>query len=649
MREPKLSLVALFFLVACSETTAPVVYVEPTPPPAPSASGTPRPTPTPTPTTNPTPPTPTPAGDLPPLFAEPVRHARAAPLAGGTLLVTGDGTTAVAADPDRDRVFLVDLATLAVRAVPLAENDEPGRVAPGPPGRVFVAARRGGVVAAIDLATGSVALRVPVCNAPRGLAYDAALGRVHVACRSGQLVSLDAATGAVVSTLSLDEDLRDVVVSNGTLVVTRFRSAEVLVADALGQVVRRGTPAPPANIPGMRAAVGFRAIPHPSGTVTIAHQLVSDGALGTGLGAYYGGGCNTGGAVIQALTTVQPNGSPIPWIPPNPGQPIPPAQPLDRPDGLYSASISVPGTVGPTDIAFSPDGTRLALLVPGNAWVVTQPLLQLFVTTIDDPSGVAPTGFGPCGPARSEGRHVPGEPVAVAFDANGRYLVQSREPAFLALEGDIFVPLATDSHFDTGFAMFHMNSNGVSCASCHPEGGDDGHVWSFAGVGLRRSQALEGGVSRRTPFHWSGDLATFDALFDEVMLERMTLPVVPPRTSVAALATWLDTIPALPASDDLDPAAVERGRTLFFDAAIGCSTCHSGLAYADDVAHDVGTGGHFVTPSLLGVGLRAPLFHDGCAPTLRARFGPCGGSTHGNTDALDDAQVDDLVVFMKSL
>src|SRR5690242_17970584 len=36
------------------------------------------------------------------------------PIQGGTLLVARDGVTAVAADPDRDAVYLVDLAAVAL-------------------------------------------------------------------------------------------------------------------------------------------------------------------------------------------------------------------------------------------------------------------------------------------------------------------------------------------------------------------------------------------------------------------------------------------------------------------------------------------------------------------------------------------------------
>jgi hypothetical protein len=65
---------------------------------------------------------------------------------------------------------------------------------------------------------------------------------------------------------------------------------------------------------------------------------------------------------------------------------------------------------------------------------------------------------------------------------------------------------------------------------------------------------------------------------------------------------------------------------------------------------DVGTGGEFQVPSLIGVGYRAPFIHTGCAKTLRDRFDPeCGGDKHGNTKDLSDAQIDDLTAYLESL
>jgi cytochrome c peroxidase len=100
----------------------------------------------------------------------------------------------------------------------------------------------------------------------------------------------------------------------------------------------------------------------------------------------------------------------------------------------------------------------------------------------------------------------------------------------------------------------------------------------------------------------------------------------------------------------LDAASVERGKALFENDQLACSTCHGGSDFTDNQPHDVGTGKAFITPSLIGVGVRAPLFHDGCAATLEGRFGPCGGGdAHGVTSRLTKAEEGDLVAYMRSL
>src|SRR4051794_20451409 len=79
------------------------------------------------------------------------------PLTGGTLLALSDGTTAVASDPDRDQVYIVDLSTNAVRAtVALQAGDEPGRLVEDGAGQVHVALRRGGAVVSIDPVGGTI-------------------------------------------------------------------------------------------------------------------------------------------------------------------------------------------------------------------------------------------------------------------------------------------------------------------------------------------------------------------------------------------------------------------------------------------------------------------------------------------------------------
>src|SRR5205814_63918 len=101
-----------------------------------------------------------------------------------------------------------------------------------------------------------------------------------------------------------------------------------------------------------------------------------------------------------------------------------------------------------------------------------------------------------------------GQVVAVALTPNRRWVAQSREPPFLSAgEGgfpDVRVDLPGGRREDTGHTIFHASAgafSNIACASCHPEGGDDGHTWKLA-EGARRSMSLHGGVV--TPLHWEG-------------------------------------------------------------------------------------------------------------------------------------------------
>jgi cytochrome c peroxidase len=309
---------------------------------------------------------------------------------------------------------------------------------------------------------------------------------------------------------------------------------------------------------------------------------------------------------------------------------------------LGDGSVLLPEAVLPVDLATN--GRELAVVAAGNTF--NDGLAQVFVVNA---TAVRGTNGGCVATVRG---NVPGQAVAVAFDANDALLVQTREPASLhIMSGDRHhvsktISLATDSVADTGHAIFHSNSGGfVACASCHAEGADDGHVWTFDGVGPRRTPSLLGTVANTEPFHWDGDQKDLRDLVDHIFVERMSGPKVGDEQLVA-LRGWLFAQPApvkLHAQNDV----AGTGAALFQER---CTSCHAGPMLTNNETVDVGTGGVFQVPSLVGVGWRQSLMHSGCGRKLADRFdASCGGTLHGKTKDLSAEQIANLVDFLETL
>jgi hypothetical protein len=247
--------------------------------------------------------------------------------------------------------------------------------------------------------------------------------------------------------------------------------------------------------------------------------------------------------------------------------------------------------------------------------------------------------------------------LAAAYRATGRVLMQRRRPAALVVDNRDYVDtiyLPAEEALDPGNDLFHVfTPSGIACASCHPEGGDDGHVWDFA-MTRRRTQPLLGGLLGTAPFHWSGDQPDMGAIMTSALEERMGARGTVTPSSVAEMSAWLDSLPA-PRGLTRDSEVVARGRVLFEDATVGCAGCHSGPQLTDSRTVDVGTGAAFQVPSLLGVAHRAPWLHDGCATTLEAVLdGTCQAAgapvgAHGDVSGLDASALADLIAYVESL
>jgi cbb3-type cytochrome c oxidase subunit III len=561
-----------------------------------------------------------------PEFGPIVRQAEPPPpISGGTLAVDPSGAIAVAADSDRDRVYVVDLPTRALRhTVELPHRSEPGRVTIDARGRAHVVLRASGEVATIDLASGAVSRR-GACPAPRGIAYDKTKNVLHVACAGGDLLTMAPDGGAPTRRLTVGRDLRDVVVAGGRLFATKFREAKLVSISSDGRMQTD-----PAALGGNLAWRAIAVPVEPSGD-PVADHLAPQAAVveqdpaqepvrpepggygSSSAGLNSGGEC---GGDIGIVST--------------------------RLELVGSGSVRIPSAVLPVDLATN--GREFVVVAAGNAF--TKELPQLFVVHAEN----LQQGRRECVPTVQG--NVPGQAVAVAFDGQDELVVQTREPAALHIMTEDrrrpwkTITLSTDSKMDTGHAIFHSNAGGqLACASCHAEGADDSRAWEFVGMGPRRTPSLLGTLPDTEPFHWDGEMSDLRVLVDHVFVERMSGPKLD-DTQVDALKNFIFKLPA-PAKLRTEADVPPRGKELFQQR---CTACHSGPLLTNNKTVDVGTGFPAQVPSLVGLGWRSPFIHTGCAKTLFDRFEPgCGGAMHGDTRDLTQDQIADLVAYLETL
>lgn len=574
------------------------------------------------------------------------------PISGGSLLVTNDDRFAVAADPDRDVVHVVQLDDIGlVRSFDFAQGDEPGRVVEGPDGRVHVVLRGGAGIASIDPSGVSPPAEIAVCDSPRGIDVTRE-GIVIVACAGGELVRVD--EGETTTIARLEPDVRDVVVLGEHLLVSRFRRADVTVLDRDGEVVRTMRPerrAPrrddehEARVDDEVVAEGasddgaprepntaFRLRRHGDRAFLLAQRspVVVPGAGGGG-GAAYGGGGAAGAAsasevasgpseVVARTSDVVLAGAPV----------VETIVAEVHPDHIGPPFVARDVVLG-VDVAVDCARSQVAIAVPseigGDESQRTRRILA--GTLLAGSSTVLPSLEPPA---------IDGQPTAVAFTSDGRLVALSREPSSLYVAGES-VPLSSVSRRDGGHDLFHVRSGTMACASCHPEAGDDGQVWNEDGT-PRRTRALRGGLLETLPFHAAGDVADMEA----ILARRM--PALAERAAHAdAVSFWLDALaPATPPFVD-DPGPAARGAELF--ESHRCATCHALPLGTSPGRHDVGTGGPREVPWLLELAFRAPYMANGCARTIEeALVPPCGGAAHGALGELGPRERSDLAAFL---
>ncbi|MEL6180537.1 MAG: c-type cytochrome, partial [Myxococcota bacterium] len=211
----------------------------------------------------------------------------------------------------------------------------------------------------------------------------------------------------------------------------------------------------------------------------------------------------------------------------------------------------------------------------------------------------------------------------------------------------------------------------MSCEMCHIEGTEDGLVW-FTNDGPRQTPLLADRVPGTEPFNWVGSEAGIvDNMVETV--ERMGGEGLD-SAMMDSIEGFMHLMPGPTLADAHQSRALnaleQEGQALFFDATVGCGSCHSGTHTTDGKNYDVGTSTWveqelqnirasfgqidsvdpplYNTPSLKGLRYTSPYLHDGSASTLMEVLERTA-TTMGRTDHLTTRQRQALVAYLLTL
>ena len=196
-----------------------------------------------------------------------------------------------------------------------------------------------------------------------------------------------------------------------------------------------------------------------------------------------------------------------------------------------------------------------------------------------------------------------------------------------------------------------------SCASCHPDARADGLNWDLLNDGIGNPKSTKNMLlAHQTPPSMGLGIRATAEVAVRAGIKHIQFAVRPEEDAIA-IDEYLKSLTPVPSPElvngQLSEAAV-RGEKVFETA--GCAECHPAPLYTNLKTYnfDMGTfldeGKAFDTPTLVEVWRTAPYLHDGRAATVRdvlTIHNP--ENKHGETTDLNEAELDDLVAYVRSL
>jgi mono/diheme cytochrome c family protein len=261
-------------------------------------------------------------------------------------------------------------------------------------------------------------------------------------------------------------------------------------------------------------------------------------------------------------------------------------------------------------------------------------------------------------------------PTGVAYADDDLYVWSSYERVLTRIDnklgsgGDGFDVVSDTAErpptpFEVGRRLFHrtdsrrISGDGRACASCHPDGRDDGLVWSSPD-GPRQTPMLAGRLADTAPFGWTGGAATVREHLKQTFARLGGSGL--DDASLYALLTYVAQMappPVVAIGAPGDPG-IAAGKRIFESYDTGCSSCHDpSRAFSDGESHEVGSASTgdlvkaFETPSLRGVGGTAPYFHDGRYGSLEELLRK--SQAMAETKQLSEEELAHLAAYLRTL
>ena len=559
-------------------------------------------------------------------------------LATSSIGLTPDGTTLFVVNPDSGSVSAIDTASETTLAE-LVIGRDPRMLTVGPAGqRLYVTSQASATLTILETHPFSVLTKLRVGPEPYGVVADPNGHLVYVAASGADRIDIvDTELTQVVATIPVQARPKGLALStDGTrLYVTHFLSGTVSVIDLPSRSVRTVIATGPESNIAQRIVLhptnGRAYLPHIRSNVSNPHPLFDTTLF----------------PVVSVLDLATEHHLLTERLE---------LSVVDRPVNL------------PFDLALSSDGQRMHIVHLGSGDLSVIDLANRQVLAHIE------VGDGPRG-------------IVLTPDDRTAYVANALSDDVSVVDLHTFeevtrIPVTTSPlspELKRGKLLFTSSRSTrlsrdrwMSCESCHFDGEQDGRTWLFPD-GPRNTTSLRG-LAETHPLHWSADrdeVQDFEFTIRELqagtgLLEDPHPELGQPNTGLSddldALAAFVESLQPKPSpfrwADGTLTLEAERGQAIFHRAYVGCADCHVPPLFTDLRVHDIGTGHGpgellgpgFDTPSLRGVWHTAPYLHDGRASTLPDVFithNPA--NQHGHTSHLSEAELHDLVAFLRSL